>query len=316
MPAFHALFPVRDEADIVGECLRHMLTWADAVYVFDTGSVDETWEIVNECALREPRVKALRKQDVYYSENLLRGWLFHQARQHMREGDWFLRVDADEFHHVSPPDFVKTRLRPGETIAWHQYYNFCLLESEAAKMPDGARVMEDRRKSITERRRWWLPSVYSEPRLCRYRESMKWPSTVSFPYNAGFVAKARLPIRHYPQRDPLQLERRCRLRATMHGDPQRSAGSFEHWKSGEWREFLTPDDFEGLQLWRDGEDLPELRYTNHLAAWRKRLAQRFVHTFLVRHLDTRRPGWREGEDYPPAIPEAVVAALRNALGAR
>ena len=89
MPAFHALLQVRDEGDIIGQCLKHMLEWVDAVYVFDTGSVDETWDIINEIAAKDSRIKPLKQDNVYYSENLLRGWLFHQARQKMRDGAWF-----------------------------------------------------------------------------------------------------------------------------------------------------------------------------------------------------------------------------------
>ena len=48
----------------------------------------------------------------------------------MRDGDWFLRVDADEFHHIVPPEFVNTRLQRHETVAYHQYYDFRLLQSE------------------------------------------------------------------------------------------------------------------------------------------------------------------------------------------
>ena len=33
---FIVLLPVRDEADIIGQCLRHLLAWADAIYIFDT----------------------------------------------------------------------------------------------------------------------------------------------------------------------------------------------------------------------------------------------------------------------------------------
>ncbi len=110
-PQFHALLPVRDEADIIGQSLRHMLTWADAIYVFDTGSVDETWEIVQDFARKDRRVKPLRRDVVYFSDTVVRGWIFHQARKNMRNGDWFLRVDADEFYHIPPPEFVKTRLR-------------------------------------------------------------------------------------------------------------------------------------------------------------------------------------------------------------
>ncbi len=204
---FHALLPVRDEADIIGQSLRHLLTWADAVYVFDTGSADETWEVVQAVAAREKRVVPLKKDPVFFSETRLRGWMFHQTRKHMRDGDWFLRVDADEFHHILPPEFVKSRMQKHETVAYHQYYDFRLRRSEAERLEANRETMEERQHPIEARRRWFTPSHFSEPRLCRYRETMQWPPTVSFPSNAGFVARERLPIRHYPCRDPLQLQR-------------------------------------------------------------------------------------------------------------
>ena len=55
---FVTLLPVRDEADIIGETLQHQLTWADEIYVFDTGSVDQTWEIVQDIAAGERRLIA------------------------------------------------------------------------------------------------------------------------------------------------------------------------------------------------------------------------------------------------------------------
>src|SRR5262245_55687614 len=116
---FHTLLPVRDEADIVDQCLRAILAWADGVYVFDTGSVDETWEIVQAIAANDERVKPMRKDPVFFSETRLRGWMFHHARPDMEEGDWFLRVDADEFHHMPPPQFVVERMLRHETIAYH-----------------------------------------------------------------------------------------------------------------------------------------------------------------------------------------------------
>ncbi len=120
MPAFFALLPVRDEADVIGQCLHHALRWADEIYVFDTGSVENTWEIVQEFASRDKRVVPMRKEPVFFSEARLRGYMFHVARQEMREGDWFLRVDADEFHHITPPQFVKNCMRKHEAVAYHQ----------------------------------------------------------------------------------------------------------------------------------------------------------------------------------------------------
>ena len=313
---FVCILPVRDEADIIGQCLDSLLGWADSIYVFDTGSVDDTWEIVQEFATRDYRVKPLRKDHVYFSEQRLRGWIFHQARQEMRTGDWFLRVDADEFHHISPPEFVKTRLRRHETIVYHQYYNFVLLESEVEKWKSGLETLDDRLHPIEERRQHYQVSVYAEPRLCRYRESMKWPVNVSFPFNAGFVAKERLPIRHYPHRDPVQLERRCRLRAIMMADSENRAHwsrpELHHWSEQEWRKFVTSDNAADLKRWQPGTPLNELSQYNHIAPIYKRLAQRLTHQMLLPVLDRCRASWRD-EDYPQPISVDIIDKAKQEL---
>ena len=311
-----ALLPVRDEADIISQCLQHALQWADAIYVFDTGSVDDTWEIVQELAAGDKRVIPLRKESVYFSETRLRGYMFHIARQNMRDGDWFLRLDVDEFHHISPPDFVKNCMRKHETVAYHQYYDFRLLKSEADAWNRGEETLQDRQRPIEERRRHYTISDYSEPRLCRYRETMQWPPTVSFPFNAGFVAHERLPIRHYPHRDPAQLERRCRLRAIMMSDEENrsnwSRPELHHWAEREWKKFITPDDSPGLKLWKPGAELELVHRTNHLRALHIRLAQRFGHAFCLPLLDRTRPGFT-GDTKPQPIPREIAERLRDQL---
>jgi len=309
---FFCLLPVRDESDVIGQCLSQLLKWADGIYIFDTGSVDDTWEIVQDWAHKDKRVIPLRKEAVYYSETHLRGWLFHEARKSMRHGDWFLRVDADEFHHVPPPEFVKSRLRPHETIVWHQYYDFRLTASEVEAWNQGRETLADRSRDIAQRRRWYTCSVYSEPRLCRYRESMRWPSTISFPFNAGYIARERLPIRHYPHRDPVQLDRRCRLRSVMMQDPAIDPGSFAHWRTEHWQQFVTPDDLSGLLHWDTGAEFPEISQTNHLSPPHKRAVQRLVHAAALPLLDSLRPGWTEGS-YPGKIPDEVLCRLEREL---
>jgi hypothetical protein len=242
--------------------------------------------------------------------------MFHQARQDMVDGDWFLRVDVDEFHHIAPPEFVRIRMRRCETVAYHQYYDFCLLQSEADAWEQGGETLADRQRPIENRRRWWTPSLYSEPRLCRYRRTMQWPPTVSFPFNAGYVARERLPIRHYPHRDPVQLERRCRLRALMMADKKNrqnwSRPELHHWAQAEWRKFVTPDNDPALQRWAPGTELPELRYTQHLASPPIRVAQRLAHALLLPMLDRRRPAWPD-DAYPQRISPEVIAELNAVL---
>jgi glycosyltransferase involved in cell wall biosynthesis len=315
MSKFICLLPVRDEADIIGQCLERLLAWSDEIFVFDTGSVDETWEIVQEFASRERRVTPLKKESVYFNDTVVRGWMFHEARRTLRKGDWFLRADADEFHHIMPPEFVKTRLQTHETIVYHQYYNFVLRESDVAEWDAGRETFADRARPIAERRQWYTPSVYAEPRLCRYRDSMRWPSPIGFPYNAGYVALERLPIRHYPHRDPAQLNRRCRLRAVMMADRNNRANwniDYHYWENAEWRNFITPDDSPGLQHWTPGEPLQEVHQTNHLARGPKRLAQRLTHACLLPILDRFRPGWSES-DHPHPIPPEIISRLEREL---
>ena len=313
---FFSLLPVRDEADIVGQCLEALLKWSDYIYVFDTGSVDNTWEIVQAFASKDKRIRPIAKDSVYFSDTRLRGYMFNVARQEMQDGDWFLRVDADEFHHVLPPEFVKTRLRRRETIVYHQYYDFRLTASEVRAWELQAETIESRTKPIEERRRCFTPSIYSEPRLCRYRESMKWPTTISFPYNAGYVARTRLPIRHYPHRDPIQLDRRCRLRAIMMADAEnRSNWSHpeqHHWTQLEWQQFITPDDLPGLRHWQPGSPLPEFDFTNHLAKMPKRFVQRMIHAYLLPQLDKTRASYQDTA-YPQRIPDKVNRNLIQEL---
>jgi hypothetical protein len=306
------MMPVRDEGDIIGQCLGELLKWADGIYLFDTGSVDETWDVIQDWAARDKRVKPLRRDSVYFSDATLRAWIFHHCREVLRNGDWFLRVDADEFYHLPPPEFVRTRMRPHETIAWYQVYDFRLTVSEVKAWEAGLETKADRVRPIEQRRRWFTPRLYTEPRLCRYRDTMRWPASASFPYNAGFLARERLPIRHYPHRDPAQLERRCRLRAFMREDANWVVDAGHHWGTPEWRQFITPDDLPDLQYWKPGTDLPEVRWTNHLPPPYKRLAQRLVHALALPLLDPLRPGWVEGT-YPGKIPDEIVRRMESEL---
>lgn len=311
---FHCLLVVRDEEDIIAQSLDHLLMWADAIYVFDTGSTDGTWEIVQETAADDSRVIPLRKDSVYYCDCLVRGWLFDQARRTMQTGDWFLRVDADEFYHVPPPEFVKTRLRTHETLVLHQYYEFVLRVSDVRAWKESLDTVADRKLPIEQRRQWYYTYPYGEPRLCRYRESMKWPASASFPHSAGFVAEARLPIRHYPHRDPTQVERRCQLRSIMQDDrvKQGGASTGQHWAQRDWSKFVFRDDDSCLKHWEPGTVLPEVRFANHLSNPSRRVIQRVTHQFLLPWIDHLRPGWRE-TDYPRKIPAETVEYLERML---
>jgi hypothetical protein len=322
---------LRDEEDIIAQNLTHLLSWADGIYVLDLGSVDSTWDIVNQFARDDKRVVPYRQDPLVFSDNL-RGLVFHHMRGRFDEGDWVLRVDADEFYHVTPPQFVKERLRPLETAVWLQWYYFRFLQQEAADYESGkVDLLEDRKRPIHERRRYYKVSQYGEPRMFKYRTQMKWPHTGSFPFNAGYVARERIPIRHYPHRDPLQMETRFRLRARMMM-LQASAGS--HWKVEDWREELVDAngvsqssigkkrglagehgiDTGPLLFWEPGTELHEIPLHNHINPIVKRSVQRIIHPLLLPILDSRRPPW-DLSYVPEELPEHMQAGFRQKPGA-
>jgi glycosyltransferase involved in cell wall biosynthesis len=310
---FHCLLPVRDEADILDQTLRHALNWADLIYVFDTGSVDQSWEIVQDHAAKDSRVIPVKKQAVFFSETHLRSYLFDLARLKMANGDWFLRMDADEIHHISPRHFVESCMLPYETLAYHQYYDFRLLQSEVDEWNQGLDKVTERSRPIEDRRRHYTISAYSEPRLCRYRETMQWPAGISFPYNAGYVAKQRLPIRHYPHRDPEQLQRRCHLRALMMQDPTHDQSSYLHWRKDDWKAFVTLDNEKGLQFWKQGDGLPEVCQFNHLRNPLVRWGQRLLHEYFLSFMDRQRQKFTP-ENGPIELPTNLIKSLEQALG--
>ncbi len=328
---FVALLPVRDESDIIDQCLDSLLTWADEIYIFDTGSLDDTWERVLSRAAAERRVVPIKKSAVFFSEKTVRGYLFEIARRKLRNGDWFARVDADEFHLLSPRSFIQERLSRGETIAYHQYYNFELLDSEAVPLLDENACNLERRKQIRLRRRHYTISHYSEPRLCMYRDTMCWPASVSFPYNAGYLARCRIPILHYPHRDPTQLARRCLLRAAMMGDSVNrlhwSKPELHHWSEADWTKFLRPCNAPGLLKWKEGEPFAEVHQLDHLRRPPIRLIQRFLHMGPHNLLDRFRHTWLAGTEPQPisldtqqslceALSSSSISQCVSSLGAR
>lgn len=302
---FHGMMLVRDEEDVIAQCLDHLLTWIDTLHIYDLGSTDSTWEIIQDFARRDKRIVPVVRQPTVYTDNL-RCYLFHRAREKFDAGDWCMKIDADEFYHVPPPQFARERLGPLDSAVHLQWYFFRMTTAEARAYETGeVDTEQDRKRSITDRRRFYKISTYAEPRMFKYRRTHRWPETISFPYNAGYVARERMPIRHYPHRDPAQLQRRYRLRASM---MKLNAEAGGHWKLSDWRQDLVDEkgfsasqktgagladnagvDTDGLLYWEPGTELVERPDYSHVQDRKKRLLQRVIHPLLVPLLDSRRP---------------------------
>ena len=76
-PKIHALCVVKDETDIISECLRSAARRCDAIYVLDNGSEDGTWEKVRRLAGEIPVVVPFKQDPTPFSEDL-RGEVFER----------------------------------------------------------------------------------------------------------------------------------------------------------------------------------------------------------------------------------------------
>lgn len=159
---FHGLMLVRDEEDILAQTLTHLLTWIDELYVLDLGSTDSTWQILRAFADRDRRITLHSTSPIVYHDGL-RCMLFDAYRHRFKNGDWIMKIDADEFYHILPPEFVRNRLRRGETCVHLSWYFFRLTSKEIADYESGAvDVAADRHKPIEE-----ASTLLQNPRLCR-----------------------------------------------------------------------------------------------------------------------------------------------------
>lgn len=298
----HALLLVRDEGDIIAQTLSHLRSQFDTVHVLDTGSTDATWEVVVAASRSDKRVKPFARVETSGSTGL-RAHLFEAARAHMRHGDWFARVDADEFYHLPVRNFLLTRVSRHEGRVFAQHYEFVLLRSEleaweraaACSMAEpttaqpgshvhvSSEIQNERTRYIVDERMWF------EARLFRFRRGMKWHESQPNPFNPGLTAVERIPIRHYRWRSLEQVKRRCELRMQQSKlDPHG-----EHWQQFDYRSWAVADDDPRLRTWSAAlaaagqcEDLPTPTNTRHLEWPAKRRKQVFLYrSGLVHVLD-------------------------------
>jgi len=297
---------VQDEDDIIKESLAHLMNYIDQAYVLDLGSSDHTFEILSDMALRDSRIVIDRIQNVVFHEGI-RSVIFNKYRNNFNNGDWIIRADADEFYCVDPNEFIEKQLKKRETFVFLQWYYFRLTSLEVEAYESGRiDIIQDRRMSIMDRRRFYKIPVYTEPRMFQYRSTMCWPDTISFPYNAGFVAKERIPIMHFPHRDPIQMEKRFRIRSQVN---RTSGFAGRHWDLIDWKkDVLNYNESTGTyeeqinsqsgltsipgltssEVYYNNNDnqLPSVKYLNHTGHLSTRIIKYSLHSFFLPILDS------------------------------
>jgi hypothetical protein len=256
----HGICVVKNEGDVMRWFLHESARWCDCIYVCDNGSTDGTWEIAQELAAQLPQVIAFR-QDWKPFNDSMRSEVFNHFRSEAHEGDWWCRLDADEFYIDDPRTFLAALPRRYQVV-WSVHLQFYLTREDLGRF-DGENDLPE--ISAENAPRFYAANA-SEGRFFRHRARLLWPGG-AWPVHVGLVAPPRIRLRHLQYRSPGQIQ--CRF-ATRQETAARGGQTFSHWKRGDWHDLLA----DPAKLSRDRGDgvyeVDEARLPRHLEpAWQR-----------------------------------------------
>jgi hypothetical protein len=197
---------VRDEYDIVAEALEAALRWSERIFVFDNGSVDGTWETVQEIARRTSKVEIVGHDNRTFKDEL-RGEIFESYRRIASAGDWWCRLDSDELYIDDPIGFL-SGISDKYGFVYSASFNFYLTDVDLQRYYENqAKWLA---KHVSERLRFYQNN-WGEPRFVRHRNDLNWSGLI-WPDNHGRTFPSRIRLKHFPYRSPGQISRRLEIR--------------------------------------------------------------------------------------------------------
>lgn len=227
--AIHAICLIKNEADIIAQTLAAASEWADRIYVLDNGSEDGTWELVNEAARTNSTVVPYRQDPSAFCDSI-RDWVFAHYRDLARRGDWWCKLDADEFYVEDPRKFL-AGVPHHYNAVWLSAYNFLFTEKDhASYLADPGSY--DGSRPWGEVLHHYVPAGYSEARFIRHW----WGLDHLPPRNWGPIYPEPIRIRQYMYRSPEQITRRILTR-----QPSIERGEFAHERREQWRPDIPAD---------------------------------------------------------------------------
>lgn len=223
---------IKNEADIIEYCLHETSKWADKIIVYDNGSSDGSWEIVNRLSITNQKIIPWKQDSKPYHDGL-RGEAFNAFKHELVKGDWWAIVDADEFFMKNPSEFLKkvpSYYHLIKTIS----YEYLVTNEDVEEYLLVNHFPED-----LAFLKYYKPQAYSENRFMRHRKGLKWNPNerMKWPQYSGVVFPTHLPLKHYQYRSPEQIQKRLTVRkqATQDG-----YAYFRRDLKTDWKEIIKP----------------------------------------------------------------------------
>ncbi|WP_072062436.1 glycosyltransferase family 2 protein [Pluralibacter gergoviae] len=235
-----ALMTVKNEDDIVIETLDNASIWADYIFILDNGSTDNTWKILVDYAKKNKKIILWgRYEGSFYLA--LRQVIYREFKSYAQLGDWWCRLDGDEFYIDDPREFLSSLDEDIDHVynASFQYYY---------THDDYQRERNNESKISVTKRLQWYKCNHSEIRFVKHNTFICWPQNSEWPINLNKPYHKRIRLKHYQYRDIQQIIERLRAR-----NAPNSGSSFSHEKVSvdEWyrkRGFSVPSNIEHANI--------------------------------------------------------------------
>jgi len=195
----YAVSLIKNEADIIEKNLTAAAKWCDKIYVFDNGSTDGTWEIVN--SFKSVRIIPYKTADVPFRDEL-RKEVFDFFRHELEDGDWVcVRLDADEFYMDDPKIFL-SNLKPCVSLVYGINFEYQFTEDN----------LNDKDTEFRFDKFHYLCIPSCEQRFVKYRKKLQWLEGGPIPSHPGVATKKFIKYAHYQFRNPEQIRKRLKTR--------------------------------------------------------------------------------------------------------
>ncbi len=267
MKRIHAICLVKNEDDVIAQALQFASKFCHKIYVFDTGSTDNSWAEIQRVA--NDVIVPFRHENIVKFDFGLRGQVFNAVRDTFEIGDWLYVLDADEFLAEPPDKAIRIAEAQGAQQINTNQYNFHFTEIDWQQYQAG---LDSRDRPIFERRHYYC-FTNIEQRLFRIEEDTTWPEYTDASNPTGYLRpKAskklkkctyRIPNCHYQYRDPEQIHLRLVTRREVRKANQ--SVIFIHNQSVDtdlnWERYMVPSE--------------QLHYYNNDGVFKIQLSERF-----------------------------------------
>ncbi len=203
----NAICVVKNEVDVLKETLLNAMKFCHRIYVFDNGSTDGTWELLQTMAIHHEQVEIAEQSNEVF-KNQLRNRVYNKYHHLYSDQDWWYILDADEMLTESPVPRLKAAMKRGKDCMYAWFAQFYFTDKDLEHYEQ-----EKIRAPVVERRRYYRIN-WREVRFFKNNPDFCWPESITGripPFTNKFYADAPI-CRHYAERTPEQIEARVKLR--------------------------------------------------------------------------------------------------------